>query len=256
MRRIELQLCLCWLFLGLTGNANGQDNLTERRAVLELQAMGATYVEDKENKVFTVVELDLAPVKNSHKSEDYVPIRQLKNLRKIRMMGVQFDDACLKHLSMLSSLESVRLVQTKIGDKGLAHLSGLKKLRELCLACSYDITDSGIQTLTELKGIENLELTWTKVTDSSMPMIAKLSKIRDLDLTGSRVTDQGIGALIACKELKTIDLSNTEVTDKCLKSLGGLPKLKELNLSYTRVSKEAVANFCKLRPDVHISTDP
>ena len=73
-------------------------------------------------------------------------LKDLTNLKDLRIDGNKISDAGLAHLKNLTKLELLNLRMTPITDEGLVHIKGLANLQELDLGFTY-VTDAGVAEL-------------------------------------------------------------------------------------------------------------
>jgi Leucine-rich repeat (LRR) protein len=102
------------------------------------------------------------------------------------------------------------------------------------------INDSGLQFLKLLPGLRRLDLhgvqrtdsgLWSvSLTDAGLEAVTALSHVQELNLAGSRITDLGMAKLSSLQDLRMLDLSATQITAKGLESLAGLKNLRKLVL--------------------------
>lgn len=99
--------------------------------------------------------------------------------------------------------------------------------------------------------IRRLDLAHTVASDADLARLAAigggaLAGVEELDLTHSRITDRGLQSLGAFPEVKKLTLTLTGVTDAGLPALGGLGKLSELYLIETAITDAAVEPLSRL----------
>jgi Leucine-rich repeat (LRR) protein len=136
-------------------------------------------------------------------------------------------------------LKSLDISHTQVTNNGLQYLVKLRSLEELVLG-GNKISGVGLHALRTLPKLTRLDLsgfqkrnsgTWSvALTDNDLEMIASMTGLQDLNLSGTRITDLGIGRLKTLRELRSLDLSRTAVTASGLKELVGLTKLERLSL--------------------------
>ena len=86
--------------------------------------------------------------------------------------------------------------------------------------------------LAELKSLQTLDLTGSKVTDAGLAALKNLSEIRTLYLGSTQVTDAGLKELKQMNEVQTLQLTSTRVTGVGFKDLHHLAKLANLDLAH------------------------
>ncbi|OWK34535.1 hypothetical protein [Fimbriiglobus ruber] len=117
------------------------------------------------------------------------------------------------------AVTSVNLGWTKrrITDEALSRLKGLPKLRELQLygdtKLGYEITDAGLEVLTDLTTLENVSVAWTRVTDAGLIHLKGLTRLKYLDVRGTMVSDAGLDHLAGLTNLSQISATGAKVTE-------------------------------------------
>jgi Leucine-rich repeat (LRR) protein len=170
-------------------------------------------------------------------------------LEVLQLSGNPVDDAAVQTLGQLTALKELELTRTTIAAPKLAAgLKGLRGLRELNLSFS-ELTDADVPSLAGLSQLRRLSLSGTKLTDAAAPPLAAMPELRMLDLAATEVTDAGAKALGAAKSLTHLDLSHSKVTDAGVSAVAKLPGLKVLGASglpLTNKSLEALAGVPSL----------
>ena len=181
---------------------------------------------------------------------------------------IPFNDPALKGLTTLKNLKEVRIHQTRssgislaafplthldlnyavtFNDTGMASLKGKKTLQRLYLR-GTSITDAGIQNLSELTNLVELDLSDVKMTDAGLSYLAGLTKLRRLNLQSADVTDAGIDVLKNMPELEELSLYRTKVSNAGLAKLSGLKSLRSVDLRYSRVTSSGVRDLTSRLP--------
>lgn len=109
-----------------------------------------------------------------------------------------------------------------------------------------DATDDELQLLSELTGLENLNLSGTKVSDSGLEHLTGMSNLKALRLSITRVSDSGLLHLHRLTQLQSLDLSGLQITDAGLRNLEELRELRSLDISGTRVTGAGLAHLAGL----------
>ena len=75
-----------------------------------------------------------------------------------------------------------------------------------------DVTDESLESLQEMKGLQELDLNGTQVTDAGLKILKDLPALSTLRLARTKITDQGFhNTLFAKDSLMQLDLSGTKV---------------------------------------------
>ncbi|KAA8536797.1 hypothetical protein F0562_029275 [Nyssa sinensis] len=154
------------------------------------------------------------------------------------------NDSGLNSLSKCSELLCLKLgLCTNISDKGLVCIaSNCTKLRELDLYRCTGIGNDGLGALSSgCKKLEKLNLSYCiEVTDRGMEFLSHLEVLSDLELRGVvNITGAGLTALAAgCKRLSELDLKHCEnIDDSGFWSLAYYSRnLRQINLSHSAIS--------------------
>jgi len=166
-------------------------------------------------------------------------LRKLRSLKKLDIAHSQVTDRGLAQLKQMKSLEYLGLPARGITDKGLAFLSELSSLKHLDVARVHYVdpkkdkgyyTDKGIEALSRLHLLEELNIGSIGVTDVGMSHIAKLSNLRELNIFGCPITNAGLHKLTTLKSLRRLTVSYADVTISGLRQLRALPNLNYLNV--------------------------
>ncbi len=94
-------------------------------------------------------------------------------------------------------------------------------------------TDSDMEHLAGVTGLEHLDLSYTQITDIGLTHLKGLTRLQELGLLGTRITDTGLAHLKGLTGLRGLELSGTGITEAGLAELKGLTGLHLLNLSWT-----------------------
>ena len=196
--------------------------------------------------------LSLTPFQ-SQLASSILKLPRIKNIPQIRKPNVQ----TLVQILARNSIESLDIDEwdDRVPIAKLEELSAHKELKKLQL--SYvPITDSGLQMLSRLEGLEELSLVQTEVQGHGLKHLADLPKLRQMlimndkrrinpDLSGlshlSRLEQlQVLGNLYKsedyfpiadCVSLRRVILSGGEINDALVTRLATLPKLASIVLS-------------------------
>lgn len=154
------------------------------------------------------------------------------------------NDRGLEYLSRCSELTCLKLgLCANISDKGLFYIaSNCKKLRELDLYRCNSIGNDELAALSSgCKKLEKLNLSYcSEVTDTGMEYISQLKDLSDLELRGLvKITSTGLTAVAAgCMRLAELDLKHCQkIKDSGFWALAYYSRnLRQINLSNCTVS--------------------
>lgn len=77
-----------------------------------------------------------------------------------------------------------------------------------------DISDNGLQVISELKNLKKLYLEKTRITDDGLSYLAQLEQLEYLNLYGTSITNSGLSHLRNLKNLRSLYLWQTNVTQE------------------------------------------
>lgn len=187
-------------------------------------------------------------------------------LESLNLSLNQLTSPGLIHIAKLTRLKTLNLANNPIGSAGMVHLAGMKYLETLDLSGTKALGGSMRQLTTrslknlslrgtntknlkfaeDHKGLEKLDLNFTKATDNGMIVIKKnLGSLKELYLAGTSVTDAGVKNFSKLKQLQTLVLSHTALTDIGLAEVAGIASLKELDLSHTKITDDGLEKLPK-----------
>jgi hypothetical protein len=133
-----------------------------------------------------------------------------------------------------------------VTDAGLTYVRGLNALRHLDLANCKQITDAGMEHLTELRDLEYLELDSTAISDAGLSHLKELKRLRHIRLENTRITDKGLLHLSGLTGIEDLLPDSTHVTDEGLAHLSKLAGLRELFLDSTPVKGDGLVHLAPL----------
>ncbi|HTE30384.1 MAG TPA: hypothetical protein VK666_08420, partial [Chryseolinea sp.] len=94
----------------------------------------------------------------------------------------------------------------------------------------------------------------TKITDAGLDVVSKLSGLRQLNLEYTAIQDDGLKKLAALNALETLNVVGTGVGDPGLQTLNGLKSLKKIFLFETKVTAAGIIDFMKISPHTLLDT--
>jgi RNA polymerase sigma factor (sigma-70 family) len=177
-------------------------------------------------------------------------LRELASLRKLSTLFLdtnQLTDANLRILRDIGLLHAVVPGGRKFSSSTRFDQSDEKVARPHSAAevTWFDlhgtkVTDAGVNELTVLKNLADLNLNETQVTDTGLRTLKGFTRLSSLDLSQTNVTDAGLKDLGQLSNLSTLNLANTKVTSRGLRELAGLKKLAELTLDGNQLTDECL----------------
>ncbi len=174
--------------------------------------------------------LDLDSKKALAKSQRAKLIQHMKKSGLIRMdlrHACQDDDLLV--LSGKTSLKEINASDSDVSDRGIEHLSNVPNLETLIL------TNTKVKTLKDIARLEKLKLLrldQTEVDDDSLKNLKGL-RLKDLSLIETRITDKGLDALAALPTLENLLLSRNDIGPGAIAVAAKLPNLLSIDLRVT-----------------------
>ncbi len=128
-------------------------------------------------------ELEVFYMPSGLRDDEFAIVAGMPNLRELWVVAVGYGpgvtDDGIKALRDLKEMRKLRLWSNKVADSGLKHIAGLTKLTELELV-GTKITDASIPLLAAFADLERLDLTLTKVTPAGLRQLKGLKKLKEL----------------------------------------------------------------------------
>jgi internalin A len=101
--------------------------------------------------------------------------------------------------------------------------------------------------LAELRHLDTLDLSHTRITDEGLLRLKPAPKIRDLSLFYAEwITDQGMTAIRDWKHLKRLNVRGTRISDGTLELVGKLTGLEALDIAHTSVTDNGLEHLITL----------
>ncbi|XP_041103536.1 uncharacterized protein si:ch73-173p19.1 [Polyodon spathula] len=190
----------------------------------------------------SVPQLKLLSIKQT-KICDVSTLKELRCLHTLHLDSTCVSENSLQHLAAHPALSSLSLAGIPVanGNKVLQIISGLR-LNHLTLPGRQSVTDSGLEFLSQLVLLTELDLTdYTQVTNQGVCHLAGMSRLKKLSLSNTLVTDEGLVSLQSLQELVELCLDRTTVTSKGVaRCVTCLPHLQVLGLASTQVGDNVV----------------
>jgi internalin A len=173
-------------------------------------------------------------------------LAQMKELKRLDLSLTRISDRGLRALKAASAIEELNLsFAEQITDEGAATVKGWKHLRHLNLR-GTKITDSTLEFLSGVAGLEWLDIGWAQITDTGLGHLASLTNLRHLAMGGNKLTDTSLEFLRQMPQIEYLDLGGTQrtdsglwtlqLTDAGMQSIAGVAELRDLRLAGTAVT--------------------
>lgn len=165
----------------------------------------------------------------------------LPGLRTVVLVATpqaRLTDNGLSRLTTHPALELLSISGNRITDTAMVHVGQMGNLRTLVLNC--DITDIGLEQLSELSNLERLDLTQSQITDAGMTQLKHFPRLKTLVLNGTHVTNASLPAIAELKALEKLFLGDTSIDDAAVAPLTEMKQLQRLFLLNTQMTTKAV----------------
>jgi Leucine-rich repeat (LRR) protein len=128
-------------------------------------------------------ELEFLHMPSEPRDDEFAVVAGMPKLRELWVVVVGYGpgvtDDGVKSLRDLKEMRKLRLWSNKVTDAGLKHIAGLTKLTELELV-GTKITDASMPLVATFADLESLDLTLTKVTPPGLRQVKGLKKLKEL----------------------------------------------------------------------------
>ncbi len=177
--------------------------------------------------------------------EDWEALTGLTRVERFSMSSLddQLGDETARHLSLMPQLKAIELNSSTVTDAGVAHLANLTGLEVLRLPFGgepegVEITDVGVEAISSLRRLRELDLAGSRMTDAGLARLAALKHLTHLDIGRTSVRDP-MPVVVRLKKLRYLGLERIhEIDDSDLKELAKrLPALRGLDLQRTSVTQ-------------------
>jgi hypothetical protein len=92
----------------------------------------------------------------------------------------------------------------------------------------------------------------SRVSDADLHLLTELLGLQRLDLWATEITDAGVESLVKIMTLERLQLSQTQITDAGLSKLKALTNLRELAVVGSAVTEVGVRRFQRERSDCRL----
>jgi hypothetical protein len=175
-------------------------------------------------------------------------IGQITTLQKLALKGepgtllksvAPADFEYFKYLQLLQNLQEIDFKNCHIRDEDLAYIPK-KNLTSLSLMNCDNITDAGLEHVSQATNLRRLNLAWTQVTNTGLYTIGDL-RLTQLDLRCLEISD--LFALQHIHLLEELYLFSDDITDFGLSPLKRACNLTKLKLSSWSTDSSALHYF-------------
>ena len=180
--------------------------------------------------------------------EALAKIADLKELRCLYLVG-SFSNGAMVYLKELPNLKVLRIQIEAFNDTGMRIVSGFSGLERFSAHYMSRITDEGVGHLKKMPRLKMLDLKSAKLTDTSLKMLGQMPQLEYLDLPYG-FTDEGMAELAGLKNLKFLWICTASVSvlgDRSMQVIGQLTQLEQLHIGGTNITDEGVQHLRHLR---------
>lgn len=165
-----------------------------------------------------------------------VPARYLSDLDRIAERVTELNlsgDDLSQGIHKIAGCPHLKILhlRTELGDAEIERLAQLRELEVLDLPLALDVTDKGLQALSQHPRLKLIRLRAPQLSDAGLPPFATLPELRWLHLMEVPLTDAG------------------------LEVFRSMPRLESLYLDGDRATDEGLSNLVLARPDLHFHRD-
>lgn len=160
------------------------------------------------------------------------------SLQTLWLTGTELTDDLIGSISAQHNIINLVLKKTRITDSGMTQLKSMPNLQTLNLPSQ--ISDPGLQILSEFPALQRLDVSFSAITDSGLAPLKALTTLQELYINDTKLTDAVMPHLAKIGSLTTIFLSGTQVSDTGLEHLQEMPMLEHLELRDTRVTENGI----------------
>jgi Leucine-rich repeat (LRR) protein len=115
-------------------------------------------------------------------------------------------------------------------------------------------TDSDMPVLAQMKELERLDLSLTRISDRGLRALKGAPAIEELDLSfAEQITDEGAATVKGWKHLRRLNLRGTKITDATLEFLSGVPSLEWLDIGWAQVTDTGLGHLATLTNLRHLA---
>lgn len=182
------------------------------------------------------------PIKNAWVGKLKTDIKTA-TLAPLKIKRIIKDDDILM-CSDLNEVTDIDAAYSELTDKGLQIISELPRIRGLYLNGSK-VTDNGLKHLQKLRHLRVLNLGIANISNTGIQYLSKVSSLKDLNLGSTKITDCGIRSLRSLINIERLTLYGTSIGDRGLEGLKGLRLLNYLSIGKTNVTDVGIMYLMK-----------
>jgi len=181
--------------------------------------------------------------------------RLSSKVQVLRLSDTRLTDDDLKNVGKNIYLNVLLMNANPVSNKGLQHLTQLKFLWQLDLG-NTQVSAAGIRELRQLPSLMQLSLKNSKlIDDKAAEETSALVGLRSLNISHTKVADRGIAQLQHIPMLATLHMQSNRLSDKDLAGLQHCIGLKTLILTHNKISADGLKHLLPLKHLVSLDLD-
>lgn len=108
-------------------------------------------------------------------------------------------------------------------------------------------TDSDMPRLAQMKDLQRLDLSLTRISDRGLRVLKTAPAIEELNLYFAElISDEGAAVVKNWKHLRSLNLRGTKITDATLDFLAGVPTLESLDIGWAQITDTGLEHLSAL----------
>lgn len=226
------------------------ENIASLKELQELNLSGCEKITDKTlENIASLIELQELNLSGCGKITDK-GLSKLANLNKLERLYL---DYCkyITDLTPLLNLEKLTFLSIKdlplITDKTF-FIDNLKQLKYFVLSNCKKLTDISFVKIADKKSLKYLDLSYCNVTDKGIQAISELELNKLYIDECDRITDTSLKNISKIKNLTTLSLSRNPFTSNGFKHFSNMEPLEELHLcDYQNLPDQSLKHFRNLK---------
>ncbi|MBZ0187626.1 MAG: hypothetical protein K8F91_15370, partial [Candidatus Obscuribacterales bacterium] len=182
-------------------------------------------------------------LKDTVTQSTFIGLEDYPNANRLQLSNTRFDESDLRYI-VKKDFIVLDLTATNVTDKGLETISEIKSLRSLILTDCGNITDKGMTYINRLPELSILSLEGTAITDDG---IGRLSNLTNLILfympTSTKITDASLPIIWNQNKIRSVSVNDTAVSKSAVKKLFALPKISFLGLENLGITDSDIPEY-------------
>jgi len=131
-------------------------------------------------------------------------LKTLQRLNTLELTGLEDVSTVLKRLAGSKNMQKLLISECGLNDDDLKPVATMPNLQCLDISSNHDISNSTMESLSNLRHLKNLSIQRTSITPASLPNIRKLTELRILQSdwdSKARASVQEVMPLVHCTGL-------------------------------------------------------